>query len=206
MILQEYVNPAQSKFVMESDSNGKNLYMKGICIQGDIKNANERVYPVNEISTAVKTLNEQIQQGYSVLGEADHPDDLKINIDRVSHMITEMYMDGSNGIGKLKIIETPMGKIIKTMLESNVKLGVSSRGSGNVNESNGAVSEFEIVTIDIVSQPSGPNCYPKPIYEGAMNMRDSKFLMEALKDSNQTRSVQKYVQKEIMNLIKELKL
>ena len=112
---------------------------------------------MKEIETAVKTLNEQITGGYSVLGEVDHPDDLKINLDRVSHMITEMWMDGPNGFGKLKILPTPMGQLVKTMLESGVKLGVSSRGSGNVNEANGHVSDFEIVTVDVVAQPSAPH-------------------------------------------------
>ena len=119
----------QARCVIESQGeNGKDLYMKGICIQGGIKNANQRVYPVDEIERAVKTLNDQISGGYSVLGEVDHPDDLKINLDRVSHMITEMWMDGPNGYGKFKILPTPMGNLVRTMLESGVKLGVSSLG------------------------------------------------------------------------------
>ena len=120
--------------VSEGDDSLKSLYMKGIFIQGGVKNANERIYPVNEIENAVDTLNKQISEGYSVLGEVDHPDDLKINLDRVSHMITSMWMDGANGYGKLKILPTPMGQLVRTMLESGVKLGVSSRGSGNVND------------------------------------------------------------------------
>ena len=131
--LRENLSFNEAHMIVESDDReGKNLYMSGICIQGGIRNGNQRVYPVNEISKAVKTLNDQIQNGYSVLGEVDHPDDLKINLDRVSHMIVNMWMDGPNGYGKLKILPTPMGQLIKTMLESGVKLGVSSRGSGNV--------------------------------------------------------------------------
>ena len=138
--------------VKEEGSELKTLYMKGIFIQGGVKNANERVYPVNEIENAVDTLNGQISEGYSVLGEVDHPDDLKINLDRVSHMITSMWMDGPNGYGKLKILPTPMGQLVSTMLESGVKLGVSSRGSGNVNDLDGRVSDFEIITVDVVAQ------------------------------------------------------
>jgi hypothetical protein len=115
--------------------NGKNLYMEGICIEGGVKNANERVYPVHEIAKAVDTINKQVVEGYSVMGEVDHPEDLKINLDRVSHTIDKMWMDGPCGYGKLRIIPTPMGQLVKTMLDSGVKLGVSSRGSGNVNES-----------------------------------------------------------------------
>ena len=147
-ILQEHLtfDAAKVQLLTEDDGKGgKDLYMKGICIQGDQLNANQRVYPTREINTAVKTLNEQIRGGYSVLGEMDHPDDLKINLDRVTHMITEMWMDGNDGHGKLKILPTPSGKVIETMLGAGVKLGVSSRGSGNVNEANGHVSEFEIV-------------------------------------------------------------
>jgi len=89
--LRENLSFDQARMVVESDGqDGKNLYMKGICIQGGVRNQNQRVYPVNEIGRAVKTLNDQITGGYSVLGEVDHPDDLRINLDRVSHMITEM--------------------------------------------------------------------------------------------------------------------
>ena len=155
--LRENLSFDQARVVLESDDkDGKSLYLKGIAIQGGIRNANQRVYPVDEITNAVKTLNDQIQNGYSVLGEVDHPDDLKVNLDRVSHMITDMWMDGPNGYGKMKILPTPMGNLIRTMLESGVKLGVSSRGSGNVDDRSGEVADFEIITVDIVAQPSAP--------------------------------------------------
>ena len=193
--------------VKEGDGSLKSLYMKGIFIQGGVKNANERIYPVSEIENAVKTLNEQISDGYSVLGEVDHPDDLKINLDRVSHMITSMWMDGANGYGKLKILPTPMGQLVTTMLESGVKLGVSSRGSGNVNDYDGKVSDFEIVTVDIVAQPSAPNAYPKAIYEGLMNMKHGHKLLDIAKDAQGgNKKVQKYLAEEVMRLIKDLKI
>ena len=206
MHLKEHLNYNAANIVVEGSESGKDLYMKGICIQGGVKNANERVYPVNEIENAVKTLNEQITGGYSVLGEVDHPDDLKINLDRVSHMITEMWMDGPNGYGKLKILPTPMGKLVETMLTSGVKLGVSSRGSGNVSESNGQVSDFEIITVDVVSQPSAPNAYPTAIYEGLMNMRHGHKVLDMAKESNGDAKVQRYLKSEVMRLIKDLKL
>jgi Prohead core protein serine protease len=192
--------------VKEGDNNLKTLYMKGVFIQGNVKNANERVYPVTEIENAVKTLNEQITEGHSVLGEVDHPDDLKINLDRVSHMITNMWMDGPNGFGKLKILPTPMGQLVKTMLESGVKLGVSSRGSGNVDDRDGRVSDFEIITVDIVAQPSAPNAYPKAIYEGLMNMKHGHKILEVAKEVSGDRKVQKYLKDEVTRLIKELKI
>jgi Prohead core protein serine protease len=209
LYLKEHLTFDRANIVVESEGDGdkKNLYMKGIFIQGGVKNANERVYPVSEIESAVNTLNEQITSGYSVLGEVDHPDDLKINLDRVSHMITSMWMDGANGFGKLKILPTPMGQLVKTMLESGVKLGVSSRGSGNVNDYDGKVSDFEIVTVDIVAQPSAPNAYPKAIYEGMMNMRHGHKLMEIAKDvQGGNKKVEKYLREEVMRLIKDLKI
>lgn len=206
--LKENLTFDAANIVVESSGEGssKSLHMKGICIQGGVKNANQRVYPVNEIEKAVSTLNEQITGGYSVLGEVDHPDDLKINLDRVSHMITEMWMDGPNGYGKMKILPTPMGKLVETMLESGVKLGVSSRGSGNVNEGNGHVSDFEIVTVDVVAQPSAPNAYPTAIYEGLMNMRGGQQLHNMAKDAVVDDRVQKYLKTEIGKLIADLKL
>ena len=209
-LIQEHLSfdNARMEVLAEStaDGQGKNLYMKGIFVQGGVKNANQRVYPVQEIAEAVGSVNKQLKEGYSVLGELDHPDDLKINLDRVSHMITEMWMDGPNGFGKLKILPTPMGELVKAMLTSGVKLGVSSRGSGNVNESSGHVSDFEIVTVDIVAQPSAPNAYPKAVYEGLMNMRNGHRVLEMAKDAGANQKVQKFLAEEVKRLIKDLKI
>jgi len=204
--LQEHLTFDQAKVVVESDDkDGKNLYMKGICIQGGVKNANQRVYPVSEIAKAVKTLNDQLSGGYSVLGEVDHPQDLKINLDRVSHLITEMWMDGPNGYGKLKILPTPMGHLVKTMLESGVKFGVSSRGSGNVREDgSGQVSDFEIVTVDIVAQPSAPGAYPTPIYEHLMNTRGGNKAFNLAKEIRQDPKAQKFLKDQLVNIIRGL--
>lgn len=204
--LREHLSFDQSGIVLESDDkDGKSLYLKGIAIQGGIRNANGRVYPVNEIERAVKTLNDQIQNGYSVLGEVDHPDDLKVNLDRVSHMITQMWMEGPNGYGKMKILPTPMGNLIRTMLESGVKLGVSSRGSGNVNDSNGQVSDFEIITVDVVAQPSAPGAYPTPVYEHLMNTRGGLKAFKVATEVKEDPKAQKYLQESLLNIIKGLK-
>lgn len=199
--------PQSAGLVTEAVANSdgsKDLYMNGIFIQGGVKNQNQRVYPVNEISQAVKSLQEKIQGGYSVLGEADHPDDLNINLDRVSHMITEMSMRGNDGIGKLKMLPTPMGNICKTLLESGVKLGVSSRGSGNVDDS-GNVSGFEIITVDIVANPSAPDAYPDPIYEQIMNHRRGSTIWDVATAVKHDPSAQKYLQNELVNFINKLR-
>jgi hypothetical protein len=206
LYLRENLTFDTARIQLVEGKDGKDLYMEGICIQGGVKNANERVYPVNEIEQAVKTLNEQITEGNSVLGEVDHPDDLKINLDRVSHMITNMWMDGPNGFGKLKILPTPMGELVKTMLQSGVKLGVSSRGSGNVDPTTGHVSDFEIVTVDVVAQPSAPNAYPKAIYEGLMNMKYGHNVLEMAREAGTDSKVQRYLKDEVTRLIKDLKI
>lgn len=205
-LLIESLTFDQARMVTESVNDGKDLYMKGICIQGGIENENARIYPVSEISKAVKTINEQIKGGYSVLGEVDHPTNLRINLDRVSHMIEEMWMDGPNGYGKLKILSTPMGNLVKTMLEAGVKLGVSSRGDGNVSESTGHVSDFNILTVDIVAQPSAPNAYPTAIYESLLNMRYGHRTLEMAQELNEDKRVQKHVTEAVKRFINELKI
>ncbi len=208
--LREHLNFNQAKIKILAedapDGTGKTLYMEGICIQGGVRNANERVYPVNEIAKAVDSINKQLVEGYSVLGEVDHPEDLKINLDRVSHTIEKMWMDGPCGYGKLRVLPTPMGQLVKTMLDSGVKLGVSSRGSGNVNDGNGHVSDFEIVTVDVVAQPSAPNAYPKAIYEGLLNMKYGHKVLEIARETGKDSKVQRYLQEEVKRLIKDLKI
>ena len=203
--LQEHLTFDQANGVLEGANEGKDLYLKGIMIQGGVRNANQRVYPVDEIGRAVKTLNDQISGGYSVLGEVDHPEGLNINIDRVSHMITECWMDGDNGYGKLKILPTPMGQLVKTMLESGVKLGVSSRGSGNVSEDgSNTVSDFEIITVDVVAQPSAPGAYPTPIYEHILNARGGMKAYELAQATKHDNKAQKYLKESLINIINKL--
>jgi hypothetical protein len=194
---------AKIEVLSEGKDDHKHLKMKGVFIQGGVKNQNQRIYPVSEITSAVGNIKSRIDGGYSVLGEADHPENLTVNLDRVSHMIEEIWMDGPNGIGKLKIMPTPMGKIIETLLNSGAKLGVSSRGSGNVNES-GEVQGFEIITVDIVAQPSAPDAYPKAIYEGLWNMRGGQQLHNLSHASLFDKEAEKYLAKEITKLISEL--
>ncbi len=204
--LAEHLNFDQANIILEeAEHNGKKfLYLNGICIQGDIRNANQRVYSSVEIGKAVKTLNEQISGGYSVLGEVDHPEDLKINLDRVSHMITKMWMDGPNGYGKLKLIETPMGQIVHTMLESGVKLGVSSRGSGDVDDG-GNVKDFEIITVDVVAQPSAPGAYPTPVYEHLMNTKGGMATHKLAQEVKGNTKAQKYIAESLKHIISGLK-
>ena len=203
--LREQLTYNQAQLVTESqDENGnKSLHMEGIFVQGDKRNQNQRIYPVNEIAKAVKSIEERIKSGVSVLGEADHPDDLNINLDRVSHVITNMWMNGSDGYGKLKILPTPMGNICKTLIESGCKIGVSSRGSGNVDD-RGYVSDFEIITVDIVANPSAPDAFPDPLYEQIMRGNRANVLMDVANAVNHDKVAEKYLQEEVLKLINNL--
>lgn len=206
-MLKEHLTYDEAKMVVESvdspDGKGKSLFMKGIFVQGGVRNLNERVYPVREIENAVESVNDILRQGGSVLGECDHPAELTINLDRVSHMIESMWMDGNSGFGKLKILPTPMGNIIRTLVEAGVKLGVSSRGSGNVND-RGEVSDFEIVTVDVVARPSAPNAYPKPVYE-ARNAKRGTVIADLAEAVSHDPKAQKHLHKELLTWIDNLK-
>lgn len=199
-------NDAKISLSEEQGSNGnKELFMKGIFIQGDVRNQNQRVYPIREINRAVRSMTEKISSGNTIFGELDHPEELSVNLDRVSHLITEMWMDGADGYGKLKIVPTPMGNIVKTLLLSGAKLGVSSRGSGNVND-DGTVSDFEIVTVDIVAQPSAPNAFPRTIYESLYNMKGGSRVVTTSMYALNESSAQKQLVKDLRKFIQELKI
>lgn len=203
--LFEYMSPDVSKVQLMESADGKELFMAGLFIQGDVKNQNGRVYPKHEIMKAVKSVTERLSTGETVLGELDHPEELQINLDRVSHIITEMQVNGADGFGKLKIIDTPMGNIAKALLKAGAKLGVSSRGSGNVNES-GHVSDFDIITIDIVAQPSAPDAYPKTIYESLYNMKGGAVIHSLAGHVVYDKNAEKHLVKAVKALINELKI
>ena len=203
--LYEYLAPQHAGLKLMESEDGKDLFMQGLFIQGVVENQNGRVYPRDEIQRAVENVRTRLGGGETVMGELDHPEELQINLDRVSHIITEMNVDGANGLGKLKIIDTPMGNIARALLKAGAKLGVSSRGSGNVNES-GKVSDFDIITVDIVAQPSAPDAYPKTIYESLFNMKGGAMLHELAGQVTHDISAEKHLISEIHKLIRELKI
>jgi len=134
------------------------------------------------------------------MGELDHPESLNINLDRVSHVITDIRLEGNNAIGKAKLLDTPMGQIAKELAKSGVALGVSSRGAGQVNE--GQVSGFQFVTVDIVAQPSAPNAFPNTVYESLEYAKNGHNIMDLAEAVREDVAAQKYLKKEIMNWIK----
>lgn len=183
-----------------TSSTGKSLFMKGIFIQSEVKNQNNRIYPKHEIVKAVQSVNEKIKLNGPLPGECAHPEGLEINIDRISHVITEMWMENNNGMGKLKLLTTPLGNTIKVLLESGVKLGVSSRGAGNVGLDD-KVYDFDIVTVDIVTQPSAPEAYPQTIYEQVLYAKNSKEILKLAEAVNHDFIAQKFLRKEVLNWI-----
>ena len=157
--------------VLVEESNGKkNLYIEGIFLQSEMKNRNGRIYPFDVLDREVKKYTEQYVNTGRALGELGHPDGPSINLDRVSHKIIELRTEGSNFYGKARILDTPMGKIAKSLLDEGVKLGVSSRGMGSLEERNGVKyvrDDFMLATAaDIVADPSAPDAFVQGIMEG----------------------------------------
>lgn len=206
-VLIEELGHNQANVVSESieqRDGKKSLYLSGIVIQGEVRNQNGRIYPMSEIRRAVEFVSSKIRDGYSILGEVDHPDTLTVNLDRVSHLIESMHMEGSNGMGKLKIIDdTPMGQLVKALVNSGAKLGVSSRGCGDL-DSNSSVSNFEIVTVDIVANPSAHDAYPRPIYEGLINMKHGHRMYDLAREATIEERAQQALAEDIIRLTREL--
>lgn len=168
LLIREVFNE-DCEVLVEANENGtKSHYVNGIFMQGDIKNRNGRVYPSDMLEKEMNRYNEQFVKTKRALGELGHPDGPQINGDRVSHLITEMSRDGSNFIGKAKILGTPMGNIVKTFIDEGVKIGVSTRGLGSVKQKDGIMevqNDFHLATVDIVTDPSGPDCFVNGIME-----------------------------------------
>lgn len=197
IVLIENLDAAIANLIVEERE--KSSYLSGIFMQANITNGNHRVYPLDEIKNAVDSVNKRFSEGQTVYGELNHPENLNIDLNNVSHIITEMKINGMNAFGKAKILTTPKGMIVKAIIEGGGKLGVSSRGSGNVVE--GKVSGFNLVTVDIVAQPSAPDAYPNHVMEGLNNDTKIMTLAEAVIHDAKA---QKYFQDEVMKLFNSL--
>ena len=172
----EYITEAK-------EGGGKNYKIKGIFLQADIKNRNGRVYPMEVLQKEVSRYNKKFINENRAYGELGHPDGPTVNLERVSHMVTSLTPDGKNFIGEAKVMETPMGKIVKSLMNEGGKLGVSSRGMGSLDQKNGANyvrDDFYLATAaDIVADPSAPNAFVEGIMEGKEWVWDNGALMEA---------------------------
>jgi len=171
-------------FLTEADENGKkNYFIEGIFMQGDIKNRNGRMYPQQVLAKEVKRYNDSYITKNRAFGELGHPQGPTINLDRASHMIKELYQDGSNFVGKAKIMDTPMGNIVKNLMDEGASLGVSSRGMGSLKMGKDGTQEvqkdFYLATAaDIVADPSAPDAYVNGIMEGKEWVWDNGILQE----------------------------
>ena len=159
------------KFITEGKGTKKKMYIEGVFLQGDLKNRNGRMYPVNTLTKEVERYNESFVQKGRALGELGHPDGPTVNLDRVSHKITSLRREGNNFIGKAQLLETPMGKIAKSLIAEGVTLGVSSRGIGTLKEDRDGIKvvgeDFQLATAaDIVADPSAPDAFVNGIMEG----------------------------------------
>ena len=156
--------------ITEEKGSGKDYKIRGIFLQGDIKNRNGRVYPVNVLSKEVNRYNKEFVEKKRAFGELGHPDGPTVNLERVSHMITSLKPEGRNFIGEAKIMDTPYGKIVKNLIDEGAQLGVSSRGMGSMKQVNGKNvinNDFYLATAaDIVADPSAPDAFVEGIMEG----------------------------------------
>ena len=181
LISEHIENP---DYLIEEKEDGKKEYkIKGIFMQADIKNRNGRVYPMEVLNKEVKRYNKEYINEKRAFGELGHPDGPTVNLERASHMITKLYPDGKNFIGEAKIMSTPMGEIVKTLMDEGAKLGVSSRGMGSLDQKNGANyvrDDFYLATAaDIVTDPSAPNAFVEGIMEGKEWVWNNGSLVEA---------------------------
>ena len=198
-ILIEQINPSEGQIITES-AQGKDCFLSGVFMQADMQNRNGRNYPLSEISKAVVGAQSYIKEHNGIFGELDHPQTLNINLDRISHVITDIRMEGSNAVGKAKILTTPMGQLARTLIESGARIGVSSRGAGQVN-GEGVVEGFNFVTVDLVATPSAPGAMPNTIYESLMMDQHGKEALSLAESMKHDPIAQEYFKKEIMKFL-----
>ena len=188
-----------------TESAGGFVYLKGLFLEGEVQNHNGRRYPREEIANAVARMNQHIQEKGPIPGELDHPEGLNINYDRIRHLITHITVEGANGIGTMKVINAGLGLIVKGTVEAGMQVGVSSRGSGNVG-GNGVVSEFDIVTIDIVANPSAPNALPRAsLSEALMANPHGREALTLSQWAHNDPEAQKYLTREINKFLVDIR-
>ena len=205
-LLVETINAGDGNIITEAvtDRNGNKKYMlKGIFMQSDMKNRNGRNYPLSEISSAVQRASQSIKEFGGIFGELDHPQTLTINMDRISHAIKELYMDGTNAIGKAELLDTPMGQIAKVLADSGVRYGISSRGTGDVKE-DGSVSGFNFVTCDLVVTPSAPGAILSPVFESLQQEIKGRRVLTLAESVRHDPRAQEFLKKELLKFISSI--
>jgi len=202
------------EYITEEKDGGKSYKIRGVFMQADIKNRNGRVYPMEILNNEVTKYNKNFIKENRAFGELGHPDGPTVNLERVSHMITSLTPDGKNFIGEAKIMDTPMGKIVKNLMDESCKLGVSSRGMGSLDQRGGANyvrDDFYLATAaDIVADPSAPNAFVEGIMEGKEWVWNHGALVEAhvakLKTEFDVKARQREASVEALEFAKFLKM
>jgi hypothetical protein len=189
-----------------SEGDNKKLYLKGVFMEAEQQNRNGRVYALHEMEQQVKKVNEAAKTGRHILGELDHSDRLDIKLENVSHKIEQLWFEGNNVYGKALVLDKhPKGQILKALLDSEVNVGVSSRGSGSVNESDGRVSNFNLMTIDAVATPSARSAYPESIMEQLQMNKRGEIIEDLSEAVIHDPMAQKYFAIEMKKFIETLR-
>ena len=180
------------KFITEGKGSKKKMYIEGVFLQGNLKNRNGRMYPVDTLAKEVSRYNESFVAKGRAVGELGHPDGPTVNLDRVSHKIVDLHQEGNNFVGKAQLLETPMGRIAKSLLGEGVMLGVSSRGIGTLKEDRDGIKvvgeDFQLATAaDIVADPSAPDAFVNGIMEGKEWVWEGGILREQFVDQTKKR-------------------
>ena len=182
-LISEHIEQDTDYLIEQDEKGNKNYKIKGIFMQADIKNRNGRIYPMNILEKEVKRYSKDYIKQNRAFGELGHPDGPTVNLERASHMITNLYPDGKNFVGEAKVLSTPMGEIVKSLMDDGAKLGVSSRGMGSLDQKNGANyvrNDFYLATAaDIVADPSAPNAFVEGIMEGKEWVWNNGLIKEA---------------------------
>jgi hypothetical protein len=201
ILLTEDLSPDEAQLV-ESIVNGKDHYLSGIMMTAEVENGNGRIYDLQEMQQVVENASKLIQEKGPILGECEHPNTLQVNLDRASHCITEMRLDGNNVVGKMKLLNTPHGNIVKSIMEAGVRLGVSSRGTGSVG-SDKRVRGFSFVTVDVVSNPSARNALPNLVREAIETPKIVSLAEALVEDQKAQKFFEKEMKKFLASIIKK---
>ena len=202
ILLTEELTPNIAQ-LQESKTDGKNWYLEGIFMQSEAKNGNGRIYPKSVLTEAINSINNKMTNGYTVLGELEHPEALTINLNNVSHVIESFKWSGNDVIGRAKILDTPKGEIVKALLKEGIKLGVSSRGSGSTKHQDDItlVESFNLITVDIVATPSAPDAFPNSLQESLNIIYNDPKIITLSEAVVEDEAAQKYFTQEIRKFL-----
>lgn len=207
-LITEVVEECNVVTELNEETGKKSYFIEGIFMQGDIKNRNGRIYPSAVLEKEMGRYSKDFIETKRALGELGHPEGPSINGDRVSHLITEMKRDGSNFTGKAKILGTPMGNIVKTFMDEGVLIGVSTRGLGSVKPTKSGIMEvqddFHLATVDIVTDPSGPNCFVNGIMENTeyyYDIASGNWLPQHESVEEVIEEIQQEIEKEVRRVV-----